>query len=273
MVMVVNILRVILVTLILVANVAGNQSASGQRPQTAPDHSLAPAIYIQKGLPANDRNWDAQDYLQAAKVLQSLAGADTTQLPRYGSLMSGAVFARIVSHDNFMLFENAVLNKQQRFKAATAIMEGLGQITVVYASATTQERIFDSELIELMRYLLELSAKVTQLADAFIASLPANDPDHDARVRGHEQMQQGMARVVIGCLDSLAERASYQSSDLLRLSETLDSTVQVIFPFLLPGSQQELSLRIQQMIEKEPNSSIKERLLHLAAALTKSKTG
>jgi hypothetical protein len=267
-----NILRVILVTLIVpVINVAGYQSAPSRRPQVAPDHSLTPGTYIQKGLPANDRNWDSQDYLQAARVLQTIAGIDPTQLPRYGSLLSGAVFARIVSHDNFKLFDNTVLNQQQRFKAATAILEGLGQITVIYATATTQERIFDTEMIELMRYVLEVSAEVTQLADAFVASLPANDPDREARLRGREQMRQGMARVVIGCLDSLAERVSYQSSDLLRLAGTLETTVPVIFSFLSAGVQQELSLRIQRMIEEEPNSSIKERLQHLAAALAKLK--
>lgn len=265
-------LRIILVTLIIpVVNISGYPA--GQKLQIAPDHSLAPTIYIQKGLPASDRYWDAQDYLQAAKVLQALAGIDTTQLPRHGSLISGAVFARIVSHDNFKLFENPVLNLQQRFKAATAILEGLGQITIVYASATTQERIFDSEMIELMRYVLDISAKVTQLADAFIASLPSNDPDHEVRLKGREQMQQGMARVVIGCLDSLAERATYQSPDLLRLAKTLDTTVPVIFPFLLPGSQQELSLRIPKMIEEEPNPSIKDLLRDLAAALAKPKAG
>ena len=106
-------LRVSLVTLMIPAmNAAGYQSASGQSPQIAPDHSLAPPIYIQKGLPANDRNWDAQDYLQAAQVLQALAGVDTTQLPRYGSPISGAVFARIVSHDNFKLFDNAIFSQQ-----------------------------------------------------------------------------------------------------------------------------------------------------------------
>ena len=124
-----------------------------------------------------------------------------------------------------------------------------------------------------MRYVLELSGEVTRLTDAMFAALPTTDPDYDTRIKGREQMRQGMARVVIGCLDTLASRESYRSSDLLRLAQTLDTTVPVIFSFLLPGAQQELSVRIQRMIEQEPNSSIKQRLLHLAAAIAKSKAG
>lgn len=267
-----NMLRVVLVAFMIpVMPVAGYQAV--HKPQIAPDHSLGPAIYIQKGLPADDRNWDTQDYLQAAKVLQELAGVDTTQLPRYGSKISGTVFARIVSHDNFKLFDDIVLSQQQRFKAATSLLQGLGQITLVYASATTEERVFDSELIEMMRYVLEVSGKVTRLAEEFSAMLPTDDPNYKTRLEGREQMRQGMARVVLGCLDSLAERETYRSADLLRLAQTLDTTVPVIFPFLLPGSQQELSLRIQHMIEQEPNSSIKEQLQHLVSALAKAKAG
>lgn len=267
-------LQGILVNLTIPAMLAvGYQSAQGHKPQTAPDRSLAPTTYIQKGLPANDRSWDGQDYVQAAKVLHALASADPTQLPRYGSPISGAVFARIVSQENFRLFGNGILDKQQSFTAASSLLQGLGQITLVYASATTQERVFDSELVELMRFVLELSREVAERAEAFFASLPTNDPDHDARLKGREQMRQGMARVVIGCLATLAERETYRSSDLVRLAQTLDTTVPLIFSFLPPGAQQELPVRIQRMIEQEPNPSIKERLAHLAAAIGKSKAG
>lgn len=239
----------------------------------APDHSLTAATYIKKGMPAYDRDWSGQDYVQAAKVLQAVAGLDATQLPRYGSPTSGAVFARIVSHDNFGLFGIGILNQQQSFTAASALLQGLGQITIVYASATTQEKVFDSELVELMRYVLEVSREVAHLAEAFIASLPANDPDHDARLKGREQMRQGMARVVFGCLDTLAERETYRSSELVRLAQTLETTVPAIFSFLPPGAQQELSVRIQRMIEQEPASIIKEGLTRLAAALNRLKAG
>jgi len=265
-------LHFILVNLVIPAVlVAGYPPARGQKPQVAPDHSLAVATYIQKGLPANDRGWSADDYLQAAKVLKAIAGVDATQLPRYGSPISGAVFARIVSRENFKLFGNDLLSHQQHFIASSGLLQGLGQILIVYATATTQERIFDSELIELMRYVLELSREVVRLADAFAASLPADDPNHDSRMKGREQMREGMARVVTGCLSTITEREAYRSSELVRLAQTLDATVPDIFPFLPPGVQQELNVRIQRMAEDEPNSGIKERLIHLVTTLSKAK--
>lgn len=88
----------------------------------------------------------------AAVALKSLN--DPTQLPRYGSPTSGAVFARMVSPENLKLSRFGTLTTQQRLAAATAILQNLGSIINVYAAATTQKRVFDSELVELMRYLL-----------------------------------------------------------------------------------------------------------------------
>jgi hypothetical protein len=258
--------------MIPVANVAAYQSGSGERAQIAPDHSLASAAYIRKGLPANDRVWDGGDYLQAAKVLRELAGVDATQLPRYGSAISGAVFARIVSPDNFKVYDNELLDPQQKFKAVNALLQGVGEITIIYSSATTKVVIFDTELIELMRFILELCADDTRLFKTFTATLPTNQ-NLESRAKSEEQMRQGMARVVVGCLEALASRESYRSSDLERLAQTLDTTVPVIHAFLLPGAQQEVSVRLQKMIEEEPNPRIKDRLRHLVAALAKPKAG
>lgn len=259
--------------LIPAALVTGSPSALGQKPKIAPDHSLTAAAYIQKGLPANDRRWAADDYVQAAKVLKAIAGVDATQLPRYSSPTSSAVFGRIVSHENFKVFGSEELNLQQRFVATSGLLQGLGQILVVYGTASDREGLFDSELIELMRYVLEISREVVERADAFAASLPADDPDHDSRMKGRQQMRDGMARVVMGCLSSLEEREAYKPSDRVRLAQTLETTAPGIFAFLAPGTQQELKLRIQRSAEDEPNSTIKEGLGRLVAALSKAKAG
>jgi len=76
------------------------QGGAAQAPPVAQDHSLSQQAYIQKGLPSSDRPWFTKEYAQAALVLRSLAASDATQLPRYGSPVSGAVFARIVSRDS-----------------------------------------------------------------------------------------------------------------------------------------------------------------------------
>src|SRR5215467_13179378 len=98
------------------------QGGAGQTPPVAPDHSLTAQTYIQKGMPANDRLWAEDDYAKAASVLKTLAASDATQLPRYGSSTSGAVFAKIVSRDNLSLALTEALPTEQRLTAAAAIM-------------------------------------------------------------------------------------------------------------------------------------------------------
>ena len=235
-----------------------------------PDHSLSATRYIEKGMPANDRRWTGKDYAQALSVLQTLAASDPSTLPRYGSATSGVVFARIVALDNLSLFPEG-LTKQQRLALVVSIMENLGQITTLYVSVTTQTGVFDSELVELMRYTLELTRSVIQLTEAFLASLPANDPERDVRAKGLGQMREGMASIVDGCLITLTEKNVYRSSELVRLADTLEATLPEIMVFLPPGTQQETPIRMQRLVEQEVDATLRERLIRIVASLNKSK--
>ena len=262
-----NIHASLIISLIL----AGSQQTNPVRTYPlAPDHSLTATKYIEKGMPANDRLWTGKDYAQAMSVLQTLAAGDPTTLPRYGSATSGVVFARIVALDNFSLFP-ATLTKQQRLMFAVSIMENLGQITILYSSVTTQAGVFDSELVELLRYTLELTRSVIQFMEAFLATLPADDPDRDVRAKGLGQMREGTASVVDGCLITLTEKKVYRSSELVRLADTLEATLPEIIKFLPAGAQQETPIRIQRLVEQESDAILKERLIRIVAALNKSK--
>jgi hypothetical protein len=247
-----------------------SQGGPAQAPPVAPDHSLSPQAYVQKGMPANDRFWLGDDYAQALLVLKSLAASDATQLPRYGSPASGPVFARIVSRDNLRLALTSALPEEQRLTAAAAIMQNLGQITVVYASATTSSQVFDSELVELMGYLLEVSREMLPLTEAVVASVPVDAPSREARVKGLDQVRQGTAGIASGCLTTLTDKKSYRVSELVRLAETMEKTLPLLMPFLPPGTQQELPILLRRMLEQESDPKLKQALQRVAAALDKS---
>jgi len=250
---------------------AGFQIGLAQSPSVAPDHSLTTRSYVQKGLPADDREWSGDDYAQAASVLKALAANDSTHLPRYGSAASGGVFARIVSPENLKLVEMETLPVHVRFAAAVSIMKNLNQIIIVYTSASTVSQMFDSELVELFRYTLEISRHMMLLGEKVIALVPTDAPDREVRLKGWEQMRRGVATIVSACFTALIEKKSFKLSDLARLAKTLEGTLPAILPRLPPGTQQELPLRLQRMIEQESDSTLKEALEHIAVALDKSK--
>jgi hypothetical protein len=191
------------------------------------------------------------------------------QLPRFGSTTSGSVFARIISRDNLKLTNDDLLTNQQRLVSTANVLQGVSEITAIYVSATTAQRVFDAELVELLRYTLEVSRDVVQLAGQFFASLPPDDPDRDARMKGREQMRDGIASIVGGCIATLAEKDSYRLSELVRLAESLEKTLPEMFSFLPDRTQQEFRVRVRRMSEEEAEPAMKERLVRMSAALNK----
>jgi hypothetical protein len=247
-----------------------SQGGPAQAPPVAPDRSLSPQAYVQKGMPASDREWFTKEYGQAASVLKSLAASDATQLPRYGSPVSGAVFARIVSRDSLKLAaETELVSVESRLLATAEIFWRLNQIVVVYAKATTTSQVFDSEVVELLSYILEVSCKMMLLGETVIGSRPADAADRAALLKDREQARQGVATVVRYCLE-ITEKKGCRVSELVRLAQGMEKTLPEIAPLLPPEAMQEFAVRLQRMLEQESDPTIKQALQHVAAALDKS---
>jgi hypothetical protein len=237
----------------------------------APDRSLTSAVYIEKGLPTNDRQWGGSDYKQAAAVLKTLMKTDPTLLPRYHSPASGAMFARIVSPENFARFRNETFPRQTRMTEASDMLSGVGQILIVYNSAMTETRLFDSEEVELFRYILEISRDIMQLADARTGSRGAGSAD-DLFI-DRDQMGRGLASIVSGSLRVFTEKNFFRPPELLRHADTMEMILPEIFSFLPAGTQLEINVRLQGMIKAETDPALRERLTRIAAALAKSRAG
>lgn len=261
----------IVVNLIIPVLAAGLIGGQVTTPSVAPNHSLPSRAYIERGLPAADRDWTGEDYAQAATVLKSLATNDATQLPRYASPTSGAVFARIVSLDNLKLYRSKTLADPQRVTTAGTLLQNFSQMMVIYGSVSNPKHAFDSELVELFRYTLEVCRDIMPLVEAQAESIPLNDPDRETRLKGREQVREGVASIVSGCLRAITDKANYRASELVRLADTLEQTLPGIIPFLPPSVQQELPIRIQRMVEQEADPGLKQRLTRVGVALGKSK--
>lgn len=65
------------------------------------DRSLEYPVYAASGMPTLTAPWAASDYAAAAKSLGDLAQKNRLFLPREKSARSGAVFERMLSHENF----------------------------------------------------------------------------------------------------------------------------------------------------------------------------
>jgi hypothetical protein len=234
-----------------------------------PDHSFAAPAYLQRGIPPTDRNWTPKDYEQAEAALKKLGAEDSTTLPRYQSPASGAVFARIVSRENLRALRVGGQDLGQRMDATGNLIEKVSRVLLVYATASSGGTVLDAELIELIRFTLEISSDLNRLAEAYSRLLPADDPNREARMKGREEVRQGLSKIVNGSLVTLGERGGYRVLERLRLAETLEKTLPGLLPYLPRGAAAELPGRVHQMAGEEPDPQLKERLGRIETILRK----
>jgi len=108
------------------------------------------------------------------------------------------------------------------------------------------------------------------LVETVIGSRTADAADRSALLEDRERVWQAIATIVRACLITLMEKKGYRKSELLRLAQTVESTLPEIVPLLRPEVQQELRALLERVLEQESDPALKQALQHLAAALDKS---
>lgn len=248
----------------------GLQAESGASSQIPPDNSLESGAYIAEGLPPYDRVWAGEDYAEAAAALKKIAEAKLTHLPRVNSPRSGAVFARMVSPDNLALATPPSLDQEQHLLSLAALLQGAADVYGVYFTASQTGVVFDSELVDLGRYLLEGVSVIVPIVEEIMAATPPGDPSREALLESREKMRQGFAATLRGALTTLTETSSYRTAELVRLSVTLESTLPTIYSFLPADVQRELPDRLSSMVAAESDPALKASLARLLDSVGKS---
>jgi len=221
--------------------------AAVAEPTVPADESLTSEEYMRLGLPAHDREWVAEDMAKAEKVLTALAQTGYRQLPRYRSERSGEVFARLVSTQNHDAFKNQSLPFEIRFPLALNYFQASNQVFARYVAGFIGKEVPGSDVVELMGNQLRTTAILLDLADEFVPRIKKDDPQYQVRMEGLDQMRRGLASIISGGLQTLTEKESYRSSDLVRLVGYMLDTYAQIVPRLPPGARTETLLRLEAM--------------------------
>ena len=238
--------------------------------QVPDDHSLPLDEYLEAGVPAHDRNWTGSDMQQAAEALGKLTKDDATLLPRYQSPQSGKLFDRITAADNLDLYRNEGSPIEVRVHEAILLMQSSNQILVLYATAFADQKVADSELIEMIGTTLRLSATIVQLIDEFLPTLDQKDPTYPTRMESLDNVRKNLATVVIANLKVLTEFHLYRTAELKRLIGYMQDTYPVILPALPEASRTEALQRLRTLIDDPEMQSLQPELKSLLTAVEKS---
>lgn len=224
------------------------------------DRSLTTNEYLANGLPAIDRPWSSSDMMTTAVRLEAICKEGFGKLPKYESDRSGAVFARMTSDENFAFALDRSFPLDVRLPHIMRLLESGNRINKLYLQGFSNGEIADRSVIELLGWMLRVTAVAMPLINEFTASLNPDDPSHPVRMEGLERSKRGLATMVDGGLITLTERESYSRDNTLVLIRYMQGTFPTIFPNLPPLSRREFKQRIDAMRHEVRLVDLKEEL-------------
>lgn len=150
------------------------------------------------------------------------------------------------------------------------LMQSSNQILVLYATAFADQKVADSELIEMIGSTLRLSATIVQLINEFLPTLDEKDPTYPTRMESLGNVRKNLATVVIANLKVLTESDLYRTSELKRLLGHMQDTYPVILPALPEASRAEALQRLRSLIEDPEMQHLQPELKSLLTAVEQS---
>ncbi len=226
-------------------------TAAASRPDL-PDRSLTTEEYIKNGMPSPDRVWSGGDMMDAAKCLQKLTTDGYERLPRYDASPSVAVFARMVSPENLSMFSGKRMPVQLRMPLANTYMQGLIGLTKIYAVPYMKYGNLHEEMTAFSAAGLRMAVVTCEVTDEFVASLDKNDPAYSTRVAGRGRMINGLANMVLGNVQFLAELPFPAAGARDRLVGCMIETFPALLPHLPEGTRTDVLRRIEALAKNPP---------------------
>ena len=226
-------------TMLLLAS-PGCKQNKRERPRPAP-----PPIedFVAIGAPTPDRAWNPKDYDTAAIVLERLRKQHYSLLPEHDAAgQSGALFARIVSHENFAFARYKGASVNARVSFAAMFLPNVTRVLRVYiAAAETKPRRFANEALELQAYVMASVIALMEPINEFIGTLSPTDPKYEVRMNGLKKVRKGIAGMIDGALITITENHVYSDVELVRFCGQLET--------LLP--QFMVAVPISESVQKE----------------------
>jgi len=166
-------------TIAILAGLALGFSASGGS-RVPPDHSLTVEQYVDLGMPVSGVNWTADERSTARSILRKLASQDPTQLPRFRSKRSGALFEKLTREEVFRRDElegrMGELTSSEFENLSAKGLEKLAygdSLEAIYAPESTGGLLFDRERVEICEQQLLRVLQLRSESDAVQARVDA----------------------------------------------------------------------------------------------------
>lgn len=208
--------------------------------------------YVEAGCPSPSKTWSGIDY---GTVLRMTKAGELPVLRRADKEL-GPVFDRLVSNANLLGLKHHTVPVQMRFGEAVAIMNGTGGLLGLYLNQFAKGEKVSVEMAALSAFLLDVMATTFELADEFLASVPAEKQTEQMKA-GLQQMQQGMIQAFEGSLVSGTDSVSLATEDQVALLAAFAAHFPRIQPLLPDTVVAEFQRKVSQLLAAERNDQVR----------------
>lgn len=241
-------IRRILVVVGFVALAACSKSKS---PNDLPAESWGEAEYVKAGLPAADHTWTAAELKVAVDVLSKETTGHRDRLPHRGGVKSGAVFERLVEGPS------AAADPAQAYIAHAERFDVINQISKLYVASEMASA--SAEYYAITGRLLREAMALEVGAEAFLATIPADDPTRPTREAGFAKMRSGWSTMLLGGLMMVSDVRAPEAARI-DLSKDLTAVLPTMYPRSEPGTKQMIKEQLDKMHDLFKAGSLKDAL-------------
>jgi hypothetical protein len=191
-------------------------------------------------LPPLDRVWTGQDYLAAARVINS---ADAT-LPTFADAQGRAFLQREMAPENLVWGKTKGQTAEQDAEDFLKILSGSALIYQHYMTAGSKEIKLHSEIAAQAAFQLRVAQAGIRFMEAYLAAQP-KDEKYATRVRGMQQAYKGMNEIFNAAESMLNEKEFFFSdADMTQILQAMAETLPTIKKAFPPGHGAELRKKL-----------------------------
>lgn len=205
-----------------------------------PVHAGGPVNrYVEAGVPATTRTWDAADYARTLGILKKSAG-----LPFYKDPDGRALLDRITSRDNLAPLRDTRQPLAGRLDLASDILDRSGDILQLYVDEMEKKGRGQSEFANLTAFILRGTQEIVLLLGEVRTSQPGSTDAEDAR-KGLNTMKKDLVTLARSTELTLRTGKNLTPQDRQTLLAAMSDTLPAFAYAFDPEFRTELRTRLQ----------------------------
>lgn len=179
---------------------------------------ISVAEYVQRGGPALDHVWTAQDFGAARETLSALP---QEQLPRLSDPASAPILARFSDATALLPCDDRSVALAARLQTCMALGEGAAGVMNLYIVACGQDQTLADECMRVIGFMLHTITVMSALAEEFAPSLDPNDPSYATRMAGLARMRSGLVQTLDGSTQMIRSQGAFSEPERERFASIL----------------------------------------------------